>query len=390
MRLQNLVAIAVIAFIVACTDNPVEPTQIKAVGGKVSNAQGSAQYLVGPLKLYLPIEVDATGAPIPKAGGQGAASVSAAAQLDIEYWGGNVVNQQKLAAIYYSEEGVIYEDGPRPGSIGAGKDDRSLVGYFLNNLGGSSYWNINSTYYDVVGGGRNFVENTMGYDSFWAPKFNPQGSSKLVSLDDMVNLIEAGIARGVLKYDPNTLYMIFTGPGVNLGGGFSKKILDYCAFHTAYWYTDGSRLVQFAAMPYDADFNPDHPYKYKGADGKKHTALCTYLTKGPNGDLGADAAVSAMAHEIEENATDPVTLYRVPPSPSAPNGIDGFFAGWYDRHGEENGDKCAYIYGPTLTKNRLDYWNMTIGQKRFLVQQNWSNVAPQGCLTGLATGSAGG
>jgi hypothetical protein len=222
----------------------------------------------------------------------------------------------------------------------------------------------------------------MGYDSFWAPNFNAPHPQEAVSVNDMVNLIETGLANGALNYDPNTLYMIFTGPSVNLGGGFSNRNLQYCAFHSGYWYNDGSRLVQFAAMPYDADFNPDHPYRYKGADGKQHAAICTYLTKGPNGDLGADATVSAMAHEIEENTTDPVTLFRVTPTPSNPNGIQGFFAGWYDTNFEENGDKCAYVYGPTLRENSRDLWNMNIGQKQFLVQQNWSNVAPQRCLTG--------
>jgi hypothetical protein len=379
MRVRSFIAVVAIAAIAACTDSPVEPTQIKAVDGRTSNVQGSAQYTLGPLKVFLPLEVDANGAPIQKAGGRGAAALAATGEPDIEYHRGNVINRQKFAAIYYGSDN-IYSNGPRPGSTGGGEEDRSLVGYFLNNLGGSSYWNINSTYYDLVDGRRNFVRNSMDYDSFWAPNFNAPHSGKKVSVLDMVNLIEAGFENGAMKYDPNTLYMIFTGPGVNLGGGFSRRILDYCAFHSAYWYNNGTHLVQFAAMPYDADFNPDHPFRYKGSDGKVHYAICTLLTKGPNGDLGADATVSGMAHEIEETATDPVTLY----------GVHGFFAGWYDINVHENGDKCAYTYGPTLTQNRLDLWNMNIGQKQFLVQQNWSNVAPQRCLTGLGSDRGGG
>jgi hypothetical protein len=375
MRVPSFVALAAIAAMAACTDSPVEPTQIKPVEGRVSRVQGSPPLTIGPLRLYLPIEVDTIGVPVPKS------AADAAAQADIKYRGGNVINAQKMAAIYYSGE-KIYKNGPRPGSAGSGRGDGSLVGYFLNNLGGSSYWNINSTYYDVNSTGQHFVQNTMGYDSFWAPNFNAPHPQELVSVNDMVNLVETGFANGALQYDPNTLYMVFTGPGVNLGGGFSNRSLQYCAFHTGYWYNDGSRIVQIAAMPYDADFNPDHPYRYKGADGKQHAAVCTYLTKGPNGDLGADATVSGMAHEIEENTTDPVTLYHVGPTPSNPDGIQGFFAGWYDDNGEENGDKCAYVYGPTLTQNSRDYWNMTIGGKPFLVQQNWSNAAPQRCLTG--------
>jgi hypothetical protein len=385
MRVRSSIAVAGIAALAACTDSPVEPTQLKPVDGRASNVQGSDPYTLGPVRLFLPLEVDANGAAIRKAAGHGAAALATTAEPDILYWGGNVIRRQKMAAIYYSPT-RIYSNGPRPGSARDGDEDRSLVGYFLNNLGESSYWNINSTYYDEVDGRRNYVKRSMKYDSFWAPNFNAPQSGKRVSIGAMVNLIEDGFANGALKYDPNTLYMVFTGPGVNLGGGFSSTRLNYCAFHSAYWYLDGSRLVQFAAMPYDADFNPDHPYTYVGSDGKTHYAICTHLTKGPNGDLGADATVSAMAHEIEENATDPVTLYPVPVTPDTPTGIDGFFAGWYDRKGEENGDKCAYTYGYEPNpppKNRLDYWNLRIGEKQFLVQQNWSNLAPQGCLSGL-------
>jgi hypothetical protein len=177
----------------------------------------------------------------------------------------------------------------------------------------------------------------------------------------MINLIKSGFATGTLKYDPNTLYMVFTGPGVNLGGGFSSDNLQYCAWHSGYFRRDGS-IVQFGAMPYDADFNPDHPSNNVDKKGVVHHYICTYLTRGPNHDLGADATVSALAHETEETATDP---------------------GWYDVYREESADKCAYIYGPTLTTNQFDYWNLTIGSKPFLVQQQWSNVSPQGCLTSL-------
>jgi hypothetical protein len=386
MRVRSFVAIAGIVAVAGCTESPVDPIQIKAVDSKVSSAQSTATgYTVGPIKWYLPLEVDANGVAVRKAGGSGAAALATVAQPDIQYAGGNVINRQKLAAIYYAPS-RIYSDGPRPGSKGDGEEDRSLVGYFLNNVGGSAYWNINSTYYDQIDGRRNFVKNSMAYDSFWAANFNAPNSGGTVGFIDMINLIETGFASRALKYDPNTLYMIFTGPGVNLGGGFSRTRLGYCAFHSAYWYNDGSRVVQFAAMPYDADFNPDHPFTYVGSDGKTHYAVCTHLTKGPNGDLGADATVSGMVHEIEENATDPVTLY-----PDGKGGFDGFFAGWYDENFEENGDKCAYYYGPNGPRqNRLDFWNIRIGEKQFLVQQNWSNVAPQGCLAGLGEREKGG
>lgn len=376
MRVRSLVALAAISVIAACTDSPVDPSQIKVVPPQLNHSQvvGSTSYKTGPMKVFLPVEIGPNGAVLGNVAGQSAGTSTAPPQLDIQYWGGGVIHRQKFAAIYYSPTRV-YSDGPRPGSKGDGENDRSLVGYFLNNLGESSYWNINSTYYDVVGNRRSFIKNTMDYSSFWAANDNAPHPGGTVFIGDMINLIETGFATGALKYNPNTLYMIFTGPGVNLGGGFSSTGLSYCAFHSAYWYTDGTHMTQFAAMPYDADFNPDHPSNNIGSDGKVQHFVCTFLTRGINNDLGADATVSGMAHETEETATDPVSLI---------NG-EGFFAGWYDANFEENGDKCAYIYGPTLAKT-TDYWNMRIGRKRFLVQQNWSNVAPQGCLTGLKGG----
>jgi hypothetical protein len=309
--------------------------------------------------------------------GAGSGGVAAAVVPQIRYWGGGVIHEQDVASIYYSPT-TIYPSGPRPGSNGKGDEDRSLVGYFLTNLGESAYWNINSTYYDIVGREKNFVQNSMDYSRFWAPNVNAPNPGGVVSPDDMVYLIETAFANKTLKYDPNTLYVIFTGPGVNLGGGFSRTDLQYCAWHSGYWFEDGGPIVQFAAMPYDADFNPAHPSNNVNPDGTVSHYICTYLTKGSNGDLGADATVSALAHEIEENATDPVSLT-----------VEPYFAGWYDIYGAENGDKCAYRYGPTLAFNGLDYWNMTIGRKSFLVQQNWTNVTPQGCLTGLSTGGGG-
>ena len=291
-------------------------------------------------------------------GGAAAAAAASSSQPDILYWGGGLILNQRLSAIYYSPT-TIFTNGPAPGSVGPGASDRSLVGYFLNHIGGSDYWNINTLYYQIVGGQQQFVQNTMQYTSFWAA--NGPGAPKpgqVVKSGEMIKLIEDGFASGALQYDPNTLYMIFTGPGVNLGGGFDPDHLQYCAWHSAYFRRNG-QIVQISAMPYDADFTREHP---------SNDGFVCVLYNGPNGDPGADAAVSAVAHETEETATDPVSVLVSP-----------YFLGWYDVNGEENADKCAYTYGALFKKNG-GFWNVTIGAKPFLVQQNWAPLQNQRCL----------
>ena len=357
MRVRILLGLVATFAFVACADSPVQPTEPKLTP-KLSRSVSPGQLTFAQRVVFPPLSI-ANGVGV---GGLMTADAAAAArtkpsQPDIKYWGGQLILNQRLVAIYYSPT-TIFPNGPRPGRAGRGRDDHSLVGYFLNNLGGSSYWNINTLYYQKDEGEKEkqFVENTMGYSAYWAAGGRDAPRPGDVVLDDeMINLIETGFRKGTLEYDPTALYMIFTGPGVNLGGGFDPNNLLYCAWHGAYSRNNGE-IVQVSAMPYDADFTPAHPSN----DG----FLCVPQNGAPNGDVGADGAVSAVAHETEETATDPY--------------IDGFL-GWYDKFGAENADKCAYTYGEYFY-NGAGFWNIRIGTKPFLVQQNWALTKPQGCL----------
>src|SRR5437667_3838386 len=64
----------------------------------------------------------------------------------IYYHGGPVLQAGTNVVAVYWANAAIYSGGPTPGTVGAGSQDGSLVGYFLANLGGSPYFNINSTY----------------------------------------------------------------------------------------------------------------------------------------------------------------------------------------------------------------------------------------------------
>ena len=264
--MRNRFSLAMLAAVTlaACTENPVDYRTNKVIPVAPSSAVQASlpPRTLAPIEYYRPFKVNAQGGAYGFVSNDAPSSLGQDRPPQIRYWGGALILQQGLAAIYYSPT-TIYQNGPKPGTTGAGTTDNSLVGYYLNNLGGSSYWNINTTYSQTVGGTDSFVQNTMRYGSFWAAKSNAARSGATVTDDDMINLIEAGFDKGTLAYDPNTLYMIFTGPGVNLGGGFSRTDLEYCAWHAR----------EEGVWP---DVPPEHRRQYAISDIKRHLGTFLY------------------------------------------------------------------------------------------------------------------
>jgi hypothetical protein len=363
MRSRYYLGLICLSAIVACNENPLGNQPSKSVPSAASSAtQGSLPpRTLTSIEYYRPFQLNGPGGQFGFVSNDAPANLGNDRPPTVKYWGGSLILQQRLSAIYYSPT-TIYSNGPKPGTTGAGSGDNSLVGFFLRNLGGSPYWRINTTYSQDLGGVESFVQNSMTYSGFWAPKSNAARPGSTVTEDQMVQLIEDGFHNGTLTYDPNTLYMIFTGPGVNLGGGFSRDNLQYCAWHSAY-FRDNGQIVQMSAMPYDADFTPAHPSN--NPDGNHY--ICVPQDGAPNGDVGADGTVSAMTHEIEETTTDPVSVTVSP-----------YFLGYYDTRGFETADKCAYVYGQIFA-NSLGFYNLTMGGRPFLVQQQWINTSPQRC-----------
>jgi hypothetical protein len=264
----------------------------------------------------------------------------------IQYHGGPLLTSAtKVVAVYWSAD-RIFDGGPRPGSTGSGANDGSLVGHFLRNLGGSPYFNINTTYYDGTG---THVANVVNYTGFWANNQSPlvPNGTQSVSDPQILDMLSFGFQHGYLTYDPRTLYAVFTKDKVNLGGGFGTQ---YCAYH---WFgtvtlAGGTTAnILYAAMPDD--------YAYPSAC----SMFDVYLS--PNNDPHADAVINTLAHETEETTTDM------------------FGNAWFDGRGFENADKCAWTFGTVHTTSSGAPYNMTLAGKNFLVQRNWVNAGNGYC-----------
>lgn len=260
----------------------------------------------------------------------------------IYYHGGPVLQAGTNVAAVYWAGSPIYTGGPPAGTAGAGSADGSLIGFFLRNLGGTPYFNINSTYTDGSG---HAIVTSVAYTQYWANNTNVPANGANVSDAQIVAMLQSGFNSGKLTYDPSTLYHVFTAGTVNLGGGFGTQ---YCAYHAYATVSIGgiSKTVLYSAMPYD------HAYP----------SACTNGTASPNGDPAADAEVNVLAHETEETTTDM------------------FGSAWFDNRGYENADKCAWIWGSTHTASNGGVWNITVGGLNFLVQENWVNAGTGGCL----------
>jgi hypothetical protein len=129
----------------------------------------------------------------------------------------------------------------------------------------------------------------------------------------------------------------------------------YCAYHSQ---APSSTIYSLLAYPIYAS-----PVGFTcGSDARFP------VVQAPNGNLDADTEVSPTSHEVMEAWTDPDTV-----------------SGWYDSSGFENGDECAYIFGPTSGKPGALY-NQTINGHHYLTQEEFSNrsffKSGGGCLQG--------
>ena len=226
---------------------------------------------------------------------------------------------------------------------GTSGNPTTILTDFANSLGGSPYFNINTTYYNGAGA---HVSNAVHFAG--STTDNNYSHGKNLSDSDILSIVTAQNPT-----DTNGVYFVVTSSDVGESSGFCTQ---YCAWHSR--ATIGGKDIKFGFVG-----DPTHC----GSVAPYFTPLvCEAQLTGPNGSSGADGMTSLVAHETEESVTDPD------------------LNAWFDRRGMENADKCAWTFGSESTAANGSKYNMTLSNpagpsRNYLIQQNWVNASGGYC-----------
>jgi len=201
----------------------------------------------------------------------------------------------------------------------------SLIQRFFGDIGGSTLYH-NNTQYTQTGGGDPTGATFAGSFVDTAP----YPESPLLDSDIQNEVSRAQSINGWTSAT-NNVFFVFLQRNENLC--FDSTLSEcasntFCAYHSFF----GTNTV-YAAMPYAASFS----------------CRATGQTE-PNND-DADLTINVTSHEEIESATDPL------------------LNAWFDRSGNEIGDKCNFNFGPTNAQGG----DITINGHPYEVQKEWDN-----------------
>lgn len=264
----------------------------------------------------------------------GQAASSTPKDNGIQYHGGPIIDDANGINVYF----IWYGDWSKNTAA------QTIVTDFINHVGGSAYTTVNTTYYDMEPGptGTNVVKDrvTTGIHYMGSTTDNYSNGS---TIDDNAvgNITFNAVTDGRLPLDFNGVYFVITSADVTETSGFCTQ---YCAWHG--YLSDPSFGV--LNLPNGFIGNPDQCPNACAQESVLPT---------PNNNVAGDGIVNMLAHETEETVTDP------------------FYTAWYnDVTGNENEDTCLWTFGRTYNLPNGSYANMKLGQRQYLIQQNWVNA----------------
>lgn len=210
----------------------------------------------------------------------------------------------------------------------------TIMTNLAQNIGGSPYFNINTTYYDS---NHNRISSAVSFGGSITDNYS---YGTVLNDGGVAGIVQEALAKNLLPTDENGVYFVLASSDVNETSGFCSH---YCG-----WHINGALNGH------------DIKYSFVGSPARCPN-LCQAQAISPNNNAAADGMASIIAHELGETITDPD------------------LNAWYDRAGNENGDKCAWTFGAVYNTLNGSVANMNLGGMDYLIQRNWVNAAGGYC-----------
>ncbi|HET8997138.1 MAG TPA: hypothetical protein VFN42_10775 [Acetobacteraceae bacterium] len=245
----------------------------------------------------------------------------------------------------------------------------TILPNLITNLSGTPYMNIATSFstgsYTVGNkvnfGGSVFVNSSSNSGIY---------TTNTTSLDgvqlDTGNRTIFGIVQQVLAAnstwaaDPNGIFDVLTAPGITVSG-FGAG--GFCGWHYSGSVATGTLNWGGSHLATQYGFIGD-PLQGGGCNVSLQNSPTA------NGNFGADAMASVIAHELFETITDPTgRAWFDSVNGSSTNGLEG-------------ADMCAWNFGTVSNSGGANY-NVTMNGTNYLLQQQWLNE-------GGGTGTTGG
>lgn len=228
-------------------------------------------------------------------------------------------------------------------------ETRLQIMEFVLALGASNYFKINTIYSDSLG-------NTPSGALFFGHEIVKGSEVHGTELgeEDLQAIIEEVLLAEQFPVDASGIYLVVGTPDIG------SEATGFCntstAAHHNHFQFYGSQ-IKYAFI--------GNPSRCPAVAAPQFVAPDGSLLPTPNGNFVADAIAPSIANSLNAMVSNPL------------------FTAWYDRNGFENSTKCAGRFGQTYATPNGARANVRLGQRDFLLQQNWVNSEIGYCALSL-------
>jgi len=214
---------------------------------------------------------------------------------------------------------------------------QSILLDFAVNVGSSPYFQVLAGYPNGYGQGPSGALLVGG------SAIDQYSHGLELTVSDIQSIVEDQITGLRLPPDPAGIYVVIASADV------SSPATGFCVPsaepHHGTGFANGSKF-NYAFV--------GNPMRCPSVAASQFFSNGTQLPT-PNGNLAADAMANTLAHVLSTTITNPDN------------------DGWFDRYGLQNADKCDGQFGPTYSTANSARANLKLGQRDYLIQQNWIN-----------------